>query len=55
MKIKMNNTIKEKGLKTFQVFGDSKELMEWANKKCKIDNLGLLPIMERIVEVNKLF
>jgi len=34
----------EKGLKHLQVFGDSKLLMDWANNKCRIENL-IFPIM----------
>jgi hypothetical protein len=38
-------------MKHLQVFGDSRILMDWANNKCKFDNIMLAPIMNQVLEV----
>jgi ribonuclease HI len=48
-------TAKEKGLKQFQVYGDSKMLMYWANNKYQTGNLTLVPIMNQVMEVKNRF
>jgi ribonuclease HI len=35
----------KKGVKRLQVFGDSKLMVDWANLKCRINNLLLEPLL----------
>ena len=39
------------GINKLQFLGDSKLLMDWANAKCQIENLVLIPIMNRVLEL----
>lgn len=44
-----------RALKQLQVSRDSKILMDWANSKCRIDNILLAPIMNQVLEVKQQF
>jgi len=46
-------TAADKGLSELQVMRDPNLLMDWANGFCRINNLPLLPIMNRVSEVKK--
>ena len=41
----------EKGIRTLQVLGDSKLLIDWENGRSQISNLNLNPILELILEL----
>jgi hypothetical protein len=42
-------------IERLEVMGDSKLLMDWDNRKIRIENLGLGPIMLRVSEVKSQF
>ena len=43
----------EKGIRTLQVLGDSKLLIDWENGHSQISNLNLNPILELILELKR--
>jgi hypothetical protein len=51
----LTKTAKEKGQKHLQVYEDSKLMMDWANSRCRIDNILLAPIMNPVLEVKQHF
>jgi ribonuclease HI len=42
-----------KGVNKLQVFGDSKFMVDWANLKCRINNLLLEPLMMQFLQVKE--
>lgn len=47
--------VANKGLSSLQDMGDSKFLMDWASGHCKIQNLVLLLILKKVLEVKSVF
>jgi ribonuclease HI len=45
----------EKDIRSLQVLGDSKLVVDWFNGKCQINNLVLSPLLDKIREVGSLF